>query len=442
MDWREKLDLRYLLFSASICAMRFAQISYHTCPLASEEGKETGGMNVYVYNLSLELAKLGHQVDVFTRSEDIHAKKIVQVAPNFRVIHLTAGPEKTLPKKELIKFIPEFSRNLSNYLLPNSKFLNLNSRFSYDIIHAHYYMSGMAILDLYKNMGQTKCPVPTIISFHTLALLKNLVARGNDEMESQTRIEAEMELVKKAYKIIAPSKVEFNYLKYLYATPEEKIEIIPPGFDATLFKPMDKHVARAHIGANPKHKIILFVGRIEPLKGIDVLMYALKILVARCPDCPICLWIVGGEKDTVLSSKHNPELQKLYQLRDTLKLHSVIKFVPQQHQHELPFYYNAADVVVMPSHYESFGMTALEATACGAAVVTTNVAGIAAMFENSDQHLVISANNPLMLAQAIEKIIHRRHIFWARRKKVQDLSWEKMAKRMEKVYAQLINTNS
>ncbi len=402
--------------------MRIAQISYHTCPLASEEGKETGGMNVYVLNLSLELARLGHKIDVFTRSEDPRAKKIVQVAPNFRVIHLPAGPEETLPKKELIEYIPEFAQMLHNFID--------NEKIKYDIIHAHYYMSGMAVLQLLRT---TNYVLHTVLSFHTLALLKNLVARSLAEAEPAVRVEAEMKLVATADKIISPSKTEYNYLQYFYAAHPDKIAIIPPGYNPNIFKPMDKTLARQKIGADPKHKIILYVGRIEPLKGLDVLMYALKILVQKCPDYQICVWIVGGEKQPV-----NPELQKLYELRDTLKLHSFIKFVGQQHQHELPFYYNAADVVVMPSHYESFGMSALEAMACGTPVVTTNVTGISTMFENNGHHTVISANNPIMLAQAIEKIISAApsHL---EKPKIINFTWEKMAKRMEQLYKLVIN---
>jgi D-inositol-3-phosphate glycosyltransferase len=137
---------------------------------------------------------------------------------------------------------------------------------------------------------------------------------------------------------------------------------------------------------------------------------------------------VGGEKQ--------PELQKLYELRDTLKLHAFIKFVGQQHQHELPFYYNAADVVVMPSHYESFGMSALEAMACGTPVVTTNVSGISTMFENNGHHAVISANNPIMLAQAIEKIISAEASRFEM-PRIINFTWAKMAKKMEKVYEEL-----
>ena len=180
-------------------------------------------------------------------------------------------------------------------------------------------------------------------------------------------------------------------MEYLYDVPKEKISVVSPGVDTALFHPMKRTDARVHIQANPNHKIVLFVGRIEPLKGIDTLIYAIKILKQQYPKETICLWIVGGD-----SSKTTG----LTRLQKTLGLHSSIRFVGRQKQTELPQYYNAADVVVMPSHYESFGMSALEALACGVPVIATNVAGVSAYTS-----LVTSVNNPLLLASQIQKVL-------------------------------------
>ncbi len=439
--------------------MRIAQISYHACPLSHQEGKETGGMQIYVLNLSRELARRGYQVDIFTRSENPDPKlKIIEIEKNLRLFHIPAGPEKTLPKKELIQFIPEFVKNLKKYI-------------AHDIFHAHYYMSGLACLSLYNPSPPlsplTPQAAPMVLSFHTLSLIKNLVARGG-ETEPQARIDAEMEIVKQADAVISPSQTEHDYLKYFYGADSKKIHVIPPGYDPAIFKPMDKIKARQKIGADPTHKIILFVGRIEPLKGIDVLMYALKILTERCNKCPVCLWIVGENQrlniknqNDILKIKNNfsnneaieqlnngrsdsPEFRKLYQLQHTLNLHNFVKFIPQLPQSALPDFYNAADVVVMPSHYESFGMSALEAMACQIPVVTTNVTGISTMFDEDQNHFVSSANNPLMLASTIEKII-----FGERRRpsarpwliptnKIADFTWAKTAEKMEDIYTSLL----
>lgn len=414
--------------NSMLVSLRVAQILYHTCPLASEEGKESGGANVYVLKLSEELSKRGVQVDMFTRSEDENAKKVIELNKNLRLIHVKAGPEKTLPKKELINFIPEFVENLQKYV----------GREQYDILDCHYFMSGIAALSLLRTMNYEP---RTLITFHTLGLIKNLVARSEAEMESEVRINAEGEIVKKFDAIIAPSTNERDYLHFLYGAPRSKIQIISPGYDEKLFKTMDKAEARRKIGADPEHKIILFVGRIEPLKGIDSLMYAMKILVEECPSCQICLWIVGGEKNQLKTD--NQELQKLHELQKSLNLRTSVKFIDHVPQHELVNYYNAADVVVMPSHYESFGMTALEAMACETPVITTNIAGISGMLEEKHKAGVISAGNPILLAGKIKEIIQngKDHdkLSAEIKKSIKDLTWGSTAEKVTKVYEGLLS---
>lgn len=431
--------------------MRVALFSFHTCPLASEEGKESGGMNVYVLNLALELSKQKVFVDVFTRLQDEKSARVVQVNKFFRVIHLKAGKIGDVPKKELINYLDEFTDNYFKFI---------KGQESYDVFHCHYFLSGLIGLKI-NSLAPLKTKI--VMTFHTLSLLKNLVARNEGEMEDKSRIEAEMKLVKESDIILAPSENERDYLKYFYSADPKKIKIVSPGYDANLFKPMDKKLARQKISADPNHKIVLFVGRIEPLKGLDVLMYAMKILVSQCPDCPICLWIVGGEREQIRSrllrdeirknisnetmeqsnndARINPELQKLYDLRSTLNLHSSIIFVGQKKQHELPDYYASADVVVMPSHYESFGIAALEAMATGIPVVTTNVTGISYLLDKDHSSLVTSANNPLLLAKTIEKILENEEknptLGITIREKVKDLTWTKTAEKIMRIYEEL-----
>ena len=406
---------------------RIALISYHTCPLASEEGKETGGMNVYVLELGKRLARRGLTVDAFTRSQDTHSARIVTVVPGFRVIHLTAGPEATVPKKELYHFIPEFVESFLRF--------ERETEVRYDLLDCHYYLSGLIGLEIQKRQ-----PPPLIITFHTLALMKNLVARDDLEKESSHRIEAEMTLVRQADAIIAPSRNEQQYLDYLYEADESKVHVIHPGVDLDLFKPLAQAEAKRFVGANPTDQILLFVGRIEPLKGIDSLLYAMKILTGRHPDLNVCLWIVGGDVSQPVSH-WSKELQKLEQLRQVLNLHAVVKFVGQRPQHELPCYYNAAELVVMPSHYESFSMTAVEAMACGIPVITTNVAGVSMLMDDQREALITSANNPLLLAQKIEQLLFqpdvRQELRVTLRENVEALSWDTTADGVIGIYNRL-----
>lgn len=408
---------------------RIAMISFHTCPLASEEGKETGGMNVYVLELSRQLAANGYVVDIFTRSQDKKNKKIVSLSPNLRVIHIPAGPEKTIAKKNLQEYLPEFATHVCDFM----KEENL----VYDIVHCHYYLSGLAGIEINKILPQA---LPMVMTFHTLALMKNLVARDEMEKEEKERIDAEFLLIHHAQKIIAPSSSDQEYLTYLYNTPKEKVVVITPGVDTTVFTPMDQTKAKIYVQANTNEKIILFVGRIEPLKGIDVLMYAMKIVREKNPSLLFSLWIVGGD---VSQKKHlwSKELQKLEKLRQLLQMKTIVHFVGQQPQSKLPFYYNAADVVVMPSHYESFGMAALEAMACGVPVITTNVSGIASLLDETHDSLITSVNNPLLLASQIEALLtnQKEHDKISKEvyEKVQDLHWKHIAQKVRILYETL-----
>lgn len=406
--------------------MRIAMISYHTCPRASQEGKETGGMNVYVLELSRALARMGHHVDIFTRSHESNDPPVIEEEENLRVMHIEAGPRTQVPKKKLITFISDFIHNAESFIR--------SEKGSYDIVHAHYYQSGLVAQKALAKYSH----VPFIMSFHTLGLMKNLVARDTLERESQFRIRTEFALMKRASAIIASSENDKEYMQYLYDAPESKIHVIYPGIDTGVFRPMDKFSAREHIGAAREHKIVLFVGRVEPLKGIDTLLYAMKILKKRNPSTTVCLWIVGG--DTREPSTHWPKtLRELSVLRSTLGIpESSVHFVGRQPQPELPYYYNAADVVVMPSHYESFGMTALEAMGSGTPVIVTNVAGITSRVDAKHVSHIASVNNPLLLASQIGHVLedsaHASLLASEARASVLPLTWDATAKKILKVY--------
>lgn len=409
--------------------MRIAMISFHTCPLASQEGKETGGMNVYVFELAKKLAILGHQIDMYTRAQAPDNREIVEIGPGLRLIHLKAGALETLPKKSLIRHIPEF---VESYLAFTGKYKQ-----EYDVLHCHYYLSGMIGLELNRKAK----PLPLVMTFHTLALMKNLVARDEFEKEEVLRIEAERQLTQKADAIIAPSDNEKEYLQYLYDTPSGKIHIVPPGVDTRLFRPMSKNEAKAKIGADPQEQILLFVGRIEPLKGLDMLMYALKVLKTKHPDERISLWIVGGD---VLQKPDlwSRQLKHLHNLTNYLHIPMLVKFVGQKPQSELPSYYNAAEMVIMPSHYESFGMVALEAMACGTATITTNVAGISSVIDSRHRSFITTVNNPLLLAKQIAYLLDnesvRNQMSHDLFNKAQEFSWDRIVEQIISIYQHVL----
>lgn len=405
-------------------------ISSHTCPIASEEGKETGGLNVYVLELSKALGKLGYSVDMYTRSQDRHQPYIVEVSPQVRVIHIPAGPEKPYPKRDLLNHLDEFVDNVIGHLK--------KEKLNYDLIHCHYYISGLIGLKLKQKLNQK---IPLITTFHTLALMKNLVARNTDELETKFRINTEFDLIQKSDHIVATSQSDKDYLMYLYKCPRNKISVLTPGVDLNFFKPLDKDFAKQQISANIKEKIILAIGRVEPLKGFDVLIYALKILLEKNPalNKTLSLWIVGGEI-TEQALAWPSELDKLESLKKTLGLSTEVKFVGIQPQVKLPYFYSAAEIVAMPSHYESFGMVALEAMACGTPVIATNVSGISKMLEKYEESIITSANNPLLLAQQLEHFILRPKRLSSRirlHQAVQRHSWHQAAQKAQNIYQQL-----
>ncbi len=402
---------------------RLAVILYHTCPLSDEIDAEIGGANTYVLELSKSLAQKGQTLDIYTRLQDADSPRIVQVTPSLRVIHLPAGEAKALSKKLLIEYIPEFLENFYAFME--------QEKLSYSVVSCHYYLSGIIGLDIKKTLE-----IPMIMTFHTLGLMKNLVARSDDEREGPERIKTEIELVQESDQIIATSEADAQYIETLYGGSKKKISILIPGVNLDLFKPKDKAIAKRTIGVDADYKMILFVGRIEPLKGIDVLLYAMKILLNTNPDCKVCVWIVGGDVSKA-SEDWSKELKKLNAVRKVLGISTQVNFVGRKEPVALPDYYNAADLVVLPSHYESFGITAVEAMACGVPVITTDVAGVSDLLDDKHDFLITSANNPIMLAEKIQDILENEEkydkIGHELSQNVQDLSWNDAAGRFLKL---------
>lgn len=393
---------------------RVAMISVHECPLASSEGKERGGINVYTFELGKALAALGQSVDIFTRIQDDKNPRIVRVNTHLRVIHLPNGPHTPLSKKDILTNLPEFTHAFSRYVT------------SYDLIHAHYYLSGIVAEQFH---------VPLVMTFHTLGLMKQLVTRVQSTDDPMERIPEEKKLAQQANHIIASSASDATYLKTLYDIPNEHISAIPPGVDTQLFHPIDKAIARQEIKADPKHKIILAVGRIDPVKGFDLLLIALKMLNRS----DVCLWIVGGDIGQK-KEQWSKELHTLMTLRKLLGLTTQVTFVPPLPQERLPYYYNAADVLVMPSHYESFGMVALEAASCGTPVIATDVTGISSILKDLPGGHIISANNPITLCEKIIQVFDEQHILTTTPNNV--FTWEAVAQRVTCVYNTLFAAGS
>jgi D-inositol-3-phosphate glycosyltransferase len=304
----------------------------------------------------------------------------------------------------------------------------------YDVIHSHYWMSGLAAKVLKESWK-----VGVVHMFHTLGLMKQRVARDASEKEGDYRINGEREVLRFADRIIAATPAELAQLQWLYQADTRKISIVPPGVEMSKFYPIPDDEAKAFIGIPPCERMLLFVGRIEPLKGIDILLEALSIM--RRQGVIVCLSVIGG--DPTLSSESNSiEMTRLQALREQYGLVDMVTFLGQRAQDTLPYYYSAARAVVVPSHYESFGMVALEAMACGTPVVASQVGGLAYLIQDGETGFTVPVDDPQALAERLTCLVldddlhaemGSRAAAFAR-----EYRWENIAERIIDIYAELM----
>ena len=359
--------------------LKIAILSVHSSPLGQPGIGDTGGMSIYIRELSRELAGEGHLVDIYTRTQDPVTPEVVDLAPGARQIHIQAGDRTGLDKLLIYNLAPDFACKTANF----SKDHNLQ----YDIIFSHYWISGIAGLYL-----QAWWQIPHLVMFHTLGAVKNALGIGEDEPE--IRIEEEGLLAHQCHRIVASTEHERYLLNQYYGVPLDKPAVIPCGVNLNLFRPSDKREARRRLGLG-EGKIILFAGRIERLKGIDKVIAALPYL----KDCRPRLVIAGED------GNRQGEVQKLRAQAESLGVAGSIIFSGLVRYEELPAYYNAADVCVFPSYYESFGLVPLESLACGTPVVATNVGDLQNIIRQGETGYVLDSNDPQLLASKLEAVL-------------------------------------
>jgi len=369
-------------------------LSYHTCPLATLGGKDTGGMNVYVRDLTRELGRHGVGVDVFTRSQDEHVPHVLHnLGFGNRIVHVPAGPETPVSRDRLVDHLPEFVAGIRAF--SESKGLR------YDLIHSHYWLSGLAALELRQVWSR-----PIIQMFHTLAAMKNRVARSPEERATPLRLDSEARLMREVDRIVAATQAELAQMQWLYHADTSRVVVIPPGVDTGRFYPIPADEAKEFIGISPADRLILFVGRIEPLKGIDTLLEAFSILNKESVlhSHRLCLAVIGGEPD-VTQEQMTAEMARLRSLSASLGLADLVTFLGRRDQDSLPYYYSASEAVVVPSHYESFGLVALEAMACGRPVVASETGGLAYLVRDGETGFHIPAGDAASLAERLRELL-------------------------------------
>ncbi len=398
---------------------RLAVLSVHSSPLAQPGAGDGGGMSVYVRALASALARAGVECDVLVRREHPGEPDSVEVEPGFRVVHLDAGPAAPVSKHELIELVdPMVAATLD--LVADGV--------TYDAVHANYWVSGAVGHRLKHALD-----IPLVATFHTLARVK-ADAGIDDDPELRARIEHE--IIACADLMLASTGSERDQLEQLYGAAAERIEIVPPGVDHEIFHPVDAPTRareRRSLGLGPA-PALLFAGRIQPLKGADLAVQAL----AELGDSDAVLLVVGGPS----GPDGEAELARLHELTTKLDLTDRVRFVPPRAHSELARYYRAVDVCLVPSHSESFGLVALEASACGTPVVAAAVGGLQSLVDDGVTGFLVDSRDPADYVAPIEAILGRPEMAQSMRlaaeRRARRYGWSMTAARLRRLYTDLL----
>jgi D-inositol-3-phosphate glycosyltransferase len=364
---------------------RVAMISMHTSPLATPGVGDAGGLNVYVAEVARRLGERGLKVDVFARTDDPDLPEIVDIHEHTRVIHVDAGPREVLAKESLLSLLPEFSAQVQKRMD------------GYDVVHSHYWLSGLIGLDL-----QACYAIPLVHTMHTMARVKNAALGNGQEGEPGVRERGELQVVRRANVLTANTPDEAAQLQKHYGARPEQIMIVPPGVDLRTFHPCDQPKNRAEHGVAQDAKVILFVGRVQPLKAPDVLIKAVAVMAHRDPG----RW--DQLKLIIIGSPSGPEAEwsrTLPSLARSLGVEHLVEFRPHSARSELFRWYCVSDVVGVPSHNESFGLVALEAQACGRPVVAADVPGLRHAVDDQHTGLLVEGHDEAQWADALTYVL-------------------------------------
>jgi D-inositol-3-phosphate glycosyltransferase len=362
--------------------LRIAMISIHSNPIGELGTKDTGGMSVYIREIAREIGRCGHLIDIYTRLQNSVYQPVIQLFDNVRLIHLGISNNGNLSKLALFSYLSDFFKSLEKF--------RRREGLQYDLIHSHYWLSGRLGIWAQKLWNR-----PHVLMLHTIGKEKNRTGVGIREPE--IRITTEKKIVETCHRILAPTNREKESLIRFYGAPAYKIGVVPCGVDLSLFHPLEKKTARNQLGFDADEVILLYVGRFEPLKGLDRLLDTISYLKHHPR---LRLVIVGGDGDETTES------QFLKQKTKALGIRNKVIFAGRVEQKKLPPYYGSADVLVVPSYYESFCLVGLEALACGRPVVSTPVGAMENLIRESRAGHVVKDYSPQSMAMGIESIIN------------------------------------
>jgi D-inositol-3-phosphate glycosyltransferase len=401
-------------------ARRIAVISMHTSPTASLGQNANGGLNVYVHEVATAFSERGIDTDIFTRRQSPDDPTVEQLAPLSRVIYLPAG--NGLDKYSLYREVPPFARGIVAFAEREGV--------TYDLLFSHYWLSGEAACLLRPRLAPAWAHVA-----HTLGLVKNRTLALGARAEPALRIQVEGEIAQQADLLIASTEDESRDLVSLYGAEEDRVFVVPPGVDLSMFQPIERAEARRKIGYGPG-RLLLFAGRLERLKGVDVAINALALLLDRAHD-DVRLLILGEDS----RDGEESEKERLKALALATGVRDRVDFLGSVAHHELPYFYSAAEVIVMPSYSESFGLVALEAQACGRPVVASSVSGLRSVVRDDVSGYLIDGHDPAAYAERIGRLIDdpelARQMGARGRLLAQRFSWSRTADRLELLFERI-----
>lgn len=369
---------------------RVAMVSVHTSPLDQPGTGDAGGMNVYVVELAQRLATLGVEVEVFTRATASELLADVELSPRVRVRHVTAGPFEGLSKEDLPAQLCAFTAGMLGVEAAQE-------RGYFDLVHSHYWLSGQV-----GWLARERWGVPLVHSMHTMAKVKNAALAVGDTPEPLARLIGEQQVVDAADRLVANTDEEAAQLVGLYGADPARVAVVHPGVDLDVFSPGPATAARARLGLPPDSQVLLFAGRIQPLKAPDVLLRATAQLLDRDPSlrARLVVAVVGGPSGSGLE---RPE--ELARLATALGIADVVRFQPPVAQERLADWYRAATATVVPSYNESFGLVAVESQACGTPVVAAGVAGLRTAVSDGASGLLVASHEPSDWAAALGQLL-------------------------------------
>jgi D-inositol-3-phosphate glycosyltransferase len=404
---------------------RVALISEHASPLAVLGGVDAGGQNVYVGQLARHLAALGDRVDVYTRRDSEGLPEVVDWLPGVRVVHVPAGPAREIPKEQLLDHMPAFTAWMHRWV----------ERERYDVVHANFFLSGLVAAELKASLG-----LPFVITFHALGRVRRQF-HGDGDGFPDGRFAIEDRIVAEADAVIAECPQDEEDLIRLYNADPGRITIVPCGFDPAEFAPSSRPLARMELGLDPADRILLQLGRMVPRKGVDTVIRATARL-ERDHGLPTTLLVVGGA-DREPDEASTPELARLRAIAREEGIEHRIRFVGRRDRHELAAWYNAADIFVSTPWYEPFGITPLEAMACGTPVLGSNVGGIKFTVRDGETGYLVPPNDPEALAERAAHLFRHPKLMavFGRQgiRRVNDLfTWERVAGGIAAVYEEVL----